>query len=276
MTRTAIIGDVHGLTGPLQQLVETLDLSAGDTLIFVGDLVDKGPDAIGTVRYAARLARTAPFGVILVEGNHEDRHRRYRRNVNVRPGVAAEQALSDAQLPDLTALLEPSDIAFLESAVLFHRVPEHDILVVHGGIPGNMTALPDTPQEAAGLGGKERRHVSALLRTRFIAASDGHYLALGKNEPQDPYWAQVYDGRFGHVVFGHQPFMEGPALFPHATGIDTGAVHGGMLTAMVIDADGAHAFIHVPGEMHIAAKRTTWTQTQAKKPLKTEAFKKRD
>lgn len=254
MTRTAIIGDVHGLLEPLRALVNTLGLGAGDDLVFVGDLLDKGPDSAGVAAYAAQLKADAPFSVTLVEGNHEDRHRRYRRNLTVRPEIAAEQAASDVQLPAITAQLGEDACAFLESAVLFHRIEAHDVLVVHGGIPGAVDDLPASPAAYTAMTGKQKRHYSALLRTRFITASDGAYLTLGKNQPGDPYWAQVYDGRFGHVVFGHQPFLDGPAYFPHATGIDTGAVHGGKLSALVLGKDGARSLIQVPGALYVQPK----------------------
>ena len=41
--------------------------------------------------------------------------------------------------------------------------------------------------------------------------------------------------------------MKGPGIYPHATGIDTGAVHGGALTAMIVTPDGSREFISVPG-----------------------------
>jgi len=66
----------------------------------------------------------------------------------------------------------------------------------------------------------------------------GDFLALGQNRPGvDPFWADVYDGRFGHVFFGHQPFLDegAPKLFPHATGLDLGAVFGGRLAAVVLE-----------------------------------------
>ena len=60
------------------------------------------------------------------------------------------------------------------------------------------------------------------MRTRYIDAKKD-FIEL-QRETGDPYWADVYDGRFGHVIFGHQPFIDGVKYFKHATGIDTGAV----------------------------------------------------
>lgn len=86
-----------------------------------------------------------------------------------------------------------------------------------------------------------------VLRTRYVDAGTGRMLALGSETASDPFWAEVYDGRFGHLVFGHSPFLDGPAHFAFATGIDTGCVHGGALTAMLIAADGERSFVSVPG-----------------------------
>lgn len=54
------------------------------------------------------------------------------------------------------------------------------------------------------------------------------------------------DGRFGHVVFGHEPFLDSVAHFEHAAGIDTGPTARG-LTAMIIEEDGTRRFLTVPG-----------------------------
>lgn len=245
--RTAIIGDVHGLTQPLKSLVETLALREGDTLVFVGDLLDKGPDPAGTLTYAASLAAQAPFEVALVEGNHEDRHRRYQRNLLERPGVAAKQSAAEPQLPALADQITEAGRDFLAAAIPFWRHPHLDILVVHGGIPADLEDFPESAEAFAALRGKAKSQASKILRTRFVNAKTGGFLALGKERPGDPFWAEIYDGRFGHVVFGHQPFLDGPAHFKHATGIDTGAVHGGALTALVLSADGARRYVQTPG-----------------------------
>lgn len=244
MSRRLIVGDVHGMLPELEALLVELAPTPEDTVVFVGDLVDKGPDSVGVVRRVRELAATVP--VVLVEGNHEDKHRRFRRNRTVRPEVAAGQADRSPELASITAELSAEDVAFLDSAVLFHRLPEHNVLVVHGGVPGDMVSFPETVEEAAALTGKAKRKVSLLLRTRFVSKDGGKFLQLGKNTPEDPFWAEVWDGRFGHVVFGHEPFLDGPGLFPHATGVDTGAVFGGELTALVLEGE-ERSFVSVPG-----------------------------
>ncbi|MEO0467026.1 MAG: metallophosphoesterase [Pseudomonadota bacterium] len=242
----AIIGDVHGCLEPLQALVEKLSLGASDQLIFVGDIVDKGPQPAETVRYIRSLHETAPFKISIVEGNHEDKHRRYHRNKLARPLTAAGMAATSSELRDLDGALSRSDRAFLSSAVPFLRIPEWNVLVVHGGIPGDMSAFP-SEEEAAGLTGKKRSSFLKILRTRYLSRATGKFLAYGTEMPGDPFWAETYDGRFGHVVFGHQPFPGAPGCFSHATGVDTGAVHGFTLTALVLAAERAPRFESVPG-----------------------------
>ena len=243
--RICIIGDVHGMSDMLRALVERLNLQAGDRLISLGDLVDKGPDPAGTVKYLRRLKARANFEVVLVAANHEDRHLRYRRNLALRPKVARAQAESFSPLRELMLALDDDDWAFLESAVLFYRIPKHNLLLIHGGIPGNMMTFPGSLDGLNALPKKHQKNLQQVLRTRFISAEDGRFLSLHKEEEGDPFWADVYDGRFGHVVFGHQPWFDGPREFAHATGIDTGAVDGGALTALVVEDDGARSYVSV-------------------------------
>ena len=245
MSRTCIIGDVHGMTDALKALVERLALQPDDVLISLGDLVDKGPDPLGTVRYLAGLWRSAPFQIVLVEANHEDRHLRYHRNLTERPKVAREMAEAAPELAELNALLSEDDRMFLRSASLFWRVPAHGVLCVHGGIPGNMQRFPATPEIAETWQKKDRSFLRQILRTRHVCGQTGAFLSLGKETESDPFWADIYDGRFGHVVFGHQPFFDGPREFPHATGIDTAAAHGGALTALVLGPGGDRSYVSI-------------------------------
>lgn len=245
LQRTVIIGDVHGMLDAMRELLERLRLVAGDHLIFVGDLVDKGPDPAGVLHHLAALKAQAPFLITLVDGNHEDRHRRYHLNLTERPAIAAGQAREAPELPALAEVLSDEGRAFLNSAVPFHRVPQHGLLVVHGGIPGDMRRFPESVEAANAFTGRDRERFRKVLRTRFIDQHSGAFIGLDQEKPGDPFWAKVYDGRFGHVVFGHQPFLEGPAEFAHATGVDTGAVHGGWLTALVLPEAGRRIYEQV-------------------------------
>ena len=247
----AIIGDIHGALAQLKALVAKLALQPGDHLVLVGDLVDKGPEPAGLVGYIRALSETAPFRVTLIEGNHEDRHRRYHINKEARPKIARQMGEAAPFLPALDAELNEQDRAFLASGVPFLRIAEWGVLVVHGGIPGDMETFPETPEEISSLSKRGQEKVRHILRTRYIDRETGKFLALDQNRPGDPFWAETYDGRFGHVVFGHQPWKEGPACFDHATGVDTGAVHGGGLTALVLPSEGAAYFESVPSQAHV-------------------------
>lgn len=244
MKRHIVIGDVHGMARELEELIEKLALAPEDEVIFVGDLVDKGPDSPGVVRLVRELAEKNR--VVLVEGNHENKHFRYRRNRVLRPRVAEEMAENRPELVTITDALTPGDIKFLNDTVPFHRVGEHNLLVVHAGIPANRGELPETVEEAM-VPKNWRKTFGDLMRTRNVHHETGKMVPLGKEGPEDPFWAEVYCGRFGHVVFGHQPFMEGPREFAHGTGIDTGAVFGGQLTALVFNEAGEREFVQVAG-----------------------------
>lgn len=67
--RLIFIGDVHGMLVPLKQLLENIkfDAAAGDHVVFVGDMITKGPDSVDVVEYAMDI------GASSVRGNHEDR-----------------------------------------------------------------------------------------------------------------------------------------------------------------------------------------------------------
>jgi serine/threonine protein phosphatase 1 len=241
--RNIIIGDVHGMFDELVDLLNEVNPVPQDRVVFVGDLIDKGPDSPEVVAFLRSFAED--HDVVLVEGNHEDKHRRFRKNLRERPDTAREMADQTPELNEITSRLSSEDIAFLESAVPFHRIEEHNILVVHGGIPGSMTDFPLTLEEARSLSGKRMKRFSQILRTRHIHHETGKMLPLGTEGPNDPFWAETHDGRFGHVVFGHEPFLDGVAHFDHATGIDTGAVFGGGLTAMIVEEDGSRDFMSV-------------------------------
>jgi len=232
--RKIFIGDVHGCLDELKKLCQILELQADDEVIFVGDLLDKGPDSVGVVRFVRELAATRK--VILVKGNHEWKHERFRKR-------SADSTMTiRGELVEITDLLSPEDVQFLDSALGYYKTGDH--LVVHGGIPGSLEELP-TPPNMVGISAKVRGVFEKLFMTRYLSAETGKMLSLGTQGPGDPFWTAIYDGRFGRVVFGHEAFLSGPQITDHAVGIDTGCVFGGSLTALVVE-NGAESFVSVP------------------------------
>jgi serine/threonine protein phosphatase 1 len=101
-----VVGDVHGCLRELETLVERLDPAAGDLLVFVGDLVRKGPDSKGVVD----LVRSSP-NMVTVRGNNEEKLLRGTKT-----------------LPELTH----EDLAWIRSLPV--AISFEDALVVHGGV----------------------------------------------------------------------------------------------------------------------------------------------
>lgn len=204
MARTIVIGDVHGCRDELDALLDRIALGSDDRLVFVGDLVAKGPDSRGVLA----IARKAKARVAV--GNHEEKLL-----------AAREAAREKRPLPKLDpthqrllAELEEHEWAELAALPLHIELPEHGARVVHAGV------VPGIPFE--------KQDPWMLTHMRSISE---------KGEPSakwGPLWGLKYEGP-PHIVFGHNARKE-PQLHPHATGLDTACVYGGELTALVLPA----------------------------------------
>lgn len=196
---------MHGCADELRQLLDELRYTDSDRVFFVGDLVARGPDSSGVLRLFREL------GAAGVLGNHEDRllDARSARSQG-KPGPR----LSPAHQALLEGLSGP-DWDLLQALPLTLDLPEHDVRIVHAGlVPGVPLAL------------QKRQD---LLKMRALEP-DGTATSSWREES----WATAYAER-PHVVFGHNA-VSGLQLHPHATGLDTGCVYGGRLTALVLPA----------------------------------------
>jgi hypothetical protein len=202
MGRTVIVGDLHACRAELEALLSRVAFGAGDRLVMVGDLVVRGPDPRGALDLLAQLGARA------VRGNHDDRLLRHRADPRKHThGVTRETA----------AQLEPRHWAQLAALPLWLDLPEHGVRVVHAGV------LPGVPIEL-----QEPR---TLMYVRSLGPAGEPSEKRG-----EPLWGARYQGP-PHLVFGHNA-MEDVQLHEGATGLDTGAVYGNRLTAMVLP-DGA-------------------------------------
>ncbi len=197
--RTLIIGDVHGCIHELDDLLDKLqpDLE-NDRVIFIGDLINKGPDSRGVIERFHQLGATS------ILGNHEHRlieqvEHRGRKSRSFRQLV---RSLNGAFLP------------FVEEVKTWPLfIEEDDVMIVHGGlVPGQHPS--ETP-------------VDTLVHIRTW---DGK----GENlqNPKNPPWFDLYtDKRL--VVFGHWAALGGIQR-DNVIGLDTGCVYGNKLSALIL------------------------------------------
>lgn len=170
--RTLVFGDVHGCLATLKNLVRAFDPQPGDRMVSVGDLVHKGPDSPGVVRFCRKN------GVVLVKGNHELQQEGFRKALRVlqekNPKWSLEKCASRVKVRDEAARIErweterglsKKDVAYLESAHLFALVPGG--VAVHAGIMPTLESIP-TPEEFAAMGRAEQEKVALCARVRYL------------------------------------------------------------------------------------------------------------
>jgi serine/threonine protein phosphatase 1 len=251
--RKIIIGDVHGCLQELQALLAVCTPTDRDEIIFLGDLVSKGPDSAGTVAFVRRLSQQ--FAVKLILGNHEEKLLRVIHNRLHNPEaylVMTNRPHFEAIASDLTE----EDLGFLRQAYYAVRLEELGYLLVHGGIGVNWKLDFSTDYRYLVHNPKDYKGLERLNRTRFLSP-EGKYVALNDEDETSYFWADQYDGRFGTVIFGHQPWHDHqPRIFRHAIGIDTACVYGGRLTACILLPDGSYQFNSVPALNEPAAVLT--------------------
>jgi len=204
------IGDIHGCHRQLEGLLARLPIKRDeDTLVFLGDYLDRGSNAKKVLDIICEL-RACGFKVLGLLGNHEYLLLEYHKSgdpalVPYLRKLGLEQTLEsygDVTLSQLASLsfLPPEHREFLHSLLPFFETANY--LFVHAGInPG----LPLSEQSLADL---------CEIREPFLGVRH----QLGKT-----------------VVFGHSPFAS-PYVTADKIGIDTGAVYGNLLTAVQLPA----------------------------------------
>lgn len=211
------VGDIHGEAEKLSELIASLPLRDGDRLVFLGDYVDRGPDARGAVERLIALSRERDCTFLL--GNHESmlldfigwRGRAWFGGeaflANGGDRTLASYGYFDQEDPSPQGFQLPADHErFYERLRLYHR--EGDYLFVHAGVGERQLSLDDVD------------------------------FALRRVKPADLLWDRA-TGELPHrlgvtIVYGHTPRPDFEVRWnpPFSVGIDTGAVFGGKLTAL--------------------------------------------
>lgn len=241
--RTIFVGDVHGCLDELKELCARLDLAGTDTLVFLGDLLDRGPDPVGVVRFVrVDLPGRGLRAVRGILGNHEEKALRWLRHEGK---VAAGQQRKNPMKPVVPERqaewrgLDADDRAFLAALPVTLRFQigndaSETWVAVHGGL------LPRMPLQK-----QVDRHANEIIRCRWVDAAGRHVGMVGRSKAQPAgsfCWMERFDGRF-HVVCGHaihdrqSPRVDRTRAGFEVWSVDTGCFAGGRLTALVLDGD---------------------------------------
>jgi protein phosphatase len=214
-----IIGDVHGCYDELVQLLRqlghevdeaafTVQPANGRKLVFVGDLVDRGPKVPEVLKLV--MNAVANDTALCVPGNHDAKlMRKLRgREVQLTHGLAE----SIAQLAN-----EPEDFGkrvaeFIDDLVSHYVLDEGKLVVAHAGMKESM----------------QGRGSGAVREFAMFGETTGETDEFGL--PVRHNWAAEYRGA-ATVVYGHTPVPE-PEWLNQTINIDTGCVFGGKLTAL--------------------------------------------
>jgi diadenosine tetraphosphatase ApaH/serine/threonine PP2A family protein phosphatase len=198
MTRTIVVGDIHGCFDELLDLLELIQFQADDRVIAVGDLITKGPKNREVLDLFISDRRFAS-----VVGNHDRKLRQKLRGEPV--SLSKEQRQTLAQLET-----DPEKYtAYLRSLPYTIDLGSH--LVVHAGVrPG--VAL-------------EQQTASDMTEIRTMGADPSRRRGVP--------WYEVYRGP-QTILFGHWP-AKAPRRAAQAIGLDTGCVYGKRLTCFIIE-----------------------------------------
>ncbi len=256
---TYAVGDIQGCYDPLRRLLDKLKFNPeNDCLWVAGDMVNRGPDSLATLRYLKSLENSCTA----VLGNH-DLHL-----------LAAACGIRKLKSKDtLAELLDAPDadelIQWLRYRPMLHHDAQRNITMVHAGIPPIWTieqaieearhleqALrsedyvkwlkkifksnkPHPWSDELKLKKKLRLTASYLTQMRFCNAQGMLDLESKGSTPQEGYapWftfpqSPCYQE---HIIFGHWAALEGISGHDNIHAIDTGCVWGKSLTAINVD-----------------------------------------
>jgi diadenosine tetraphosphatase ApaH/serine/threonine PP2A family protein phosphatase len=212
--RLIFIGDIHGCLEEFNELLSKLDYSASeDRVILLGDLVDRGPDSVGVVRYARQL------GLECLKGNHEDKYIKWFRSQGTRVDVYDRK--------DYYGQLSDQDITYIHDMPTYIELD--DVIAVHAGLKPGISLSNQTKDDLMYLRytDSDRRFVSLKKINK-----------LGKEQTGARFWTEFWQGPksvvYGHNVHSYEdPLIEEVAPGVTCYGIDTGCCFGGRLTALI-------------------------------------------
>ncbi len=216
-----IIGDVHGCFDELVELLRKLgylveaegeeyvvSAPGGRKLVFVGDLVDRGPDVVKVLRLVSGVVRSGQ--AFCVPGNHDMKLVRALRGKDVKRTHGLAETMEEVKKEPVE--FRTGIASFLDGLVSHYIFDEGKLVVAHAGLKESMH----------GRGSGAVREFALFGET--TGETDEFGLPIRYN------WAADYRGK-ALVVYGHTPVPE-PLWLNNTLNLDTGCVFGGQLTAL--------------------------------------------
>lgn len=200
-SRTFAIGDVHGCDTALRTLLQRLQLRKTDTVVFLGDLVDRGPGTKQVLEQVLQLQKVCR--TVVIQGNHEEMMLRALDGDGWAMWMqfGGEEAL-ESYGGDPKAI-PASHIDLLEASIDYWETPA--AILIHANL---QLGVPLVEQ------------LDVWLRWTHLTGSEKPY-----NPP-------------GRAICGHTPQQNGlPLTFPGWVCLDTDCQRGGWLTALDLDVD---------------------------------------
>ncbi|MEU5717374.1 polynucleotide kinase-phosphatase [Streptomyces sp. NPDC020403] len=211
-----IIGDIHGCRSELESLLGKLGYvdgrhPEGRTAVFVGDLVDRGPDSPGVLRRV--MSMVAAGDALCVPGNHENKLGRYLKGRKVQHTHGLAETVEQLEREDVRDPAFRTRVAeFIDGLVSHYVLDEGRLVVCHAGLPEKYHGRTS---------GRVRSHA-------LYGETTGETDEFGL--PVRYPWAEEYRGRAA-VVYGHTP-VPVTSWINNTLCLDTGAVFGGKMTAL--------------------------------------------
>ncbi|MFG2340117.1 polynucleotide kinase-phosphatase [Streptomyces yangpuensis] len=208
-----IVGDIHGCSSELETLLARLGYEdgvhpEGRTAVFVGDLVDRGPDSPGVLRRVMGMVKSG--NALCVPGNHENKLGRYLKGSKVQQthGLAETIEQLSHEPPEFVEEVRE----FIRGLVSHYVLDGGKLVVCHAGLPEKYHGRTS---------GRVRSHA-------LYGETTGETDEFGL--PVRYPWAEDYRGK-AVVVYGHTP-VPNTAWINNTICLDTGAVFGGRMTAL--------------------------------------------
>ncbi|MFD8576632.1 polynucleotide kinase-phosphatase [Streptomyces virginiae] len=208
-----IVGDIHGCSSELETLLAKLGYEdgvhpEGRTAVFVGDLVDRGPDSPGVLRRVMGMVTSG--NALCVPGNHENKLGRYLKGSKVQQTHGLAETIEQLSHEPQEFVEEVRE--FIRGLVSHYVLDGGKLVVCHAGLPEKYHGRTS---------GRVRSHA-------LYGETTGETDEFGL--PVRYPWAEDYRGK-AVVVYGHTP-VPNTAWINNTICLDTGAVFGGRMTAL--------------------------------------------